>query len=455
MGAGPLDGAEAERWLAGLEPFGVSLGLERMRLLCRELGDPQRRYATVHIVGTNGKTSVARMIEGLAGAGGLAAGASVSPHLRSWRERVSLAGRPPSTAVFAAAATHVKQAVRRVEAGEEWPTGERITQFEAATAVAFQVLADAGVELAAVEAGLGGRLDASNVIDSRLTVLTTVGRDHTEFLGELEEEIAGEKLAVLRPKTALVLGPVSEKVRELARIQTTEKAARLIEISAAAADSDSTPGAPDPAGKGLGVQSGGQRLLGRFRRIDLEIARLAAVFLLEDLGRRSEAKMLRQDAEFVMRVAARVSIPGRLELCGGDPPLILDVAHNVQGAEALAEALPEVAADRPIVACLALLADKDGAGIAGALASALDHAVCAELPAKLLVGSGRPGAKTYAATDLVQECGIHGLPAEARPEPVAAIARALELARERGGVALIAGSHHLVALVDDRHLCDY
>jgi dihydrofolate synthase/folylpolyglutamate synthase len=143
-------------------------------------------------------------------------------------------------------------------------------------------------------------------------------------------------------------------------------------------------------------------------------------------------------------VAAGLELPGRMQVMSGDPPLVLDSAHNPDGARALAEALPEVAGDAPVVACLALLADKDAAGIVEALAPALELAVCTEVSAERLRRVSRPGARALGAGALAEFAVAAGLTAEAVPEPRAAVRRALDSARERGGVALVCGSHYLL-----------
>lgn len=454
-----LDAEQVERHLSQLEPIGWRLGLERMQALCARLGDPQRRYLTLHIVGTNGKTSVARMCEALLADAGVRAGASVSPHLRLWRERISVGGEVITEAAFARAAGPVIEAARAVEG---------VTQFEMATAIAFQALADAGVEAAAIEAGLGGRLDASNVLDSALTVLTTVGRDHTEWLGESEEEIAAEKLAVLCPGTALLLGPVNAGVRALARRIAAEREADLVEIEA-------ETGATETVAMGRGEESGqaGElpALAGGYRRLDLEIARRATNFALEQL--RPGEPGLHPDPRHAREVASRMRLPGRLEHIEGVPPIILDVAHNPEGAAALAAALPELAGSRPVIGLIAVLADKDSRGIAEALAPRLDAVICTEIPAKELQGAGRPGAATVPAAELARQfsqAGSRGRErgqaregtagsdsvgpgwAEAMADAGEGLGRARELARERKGLVLVSGSHYLVARVRDRLL---
>src|SRR5215203_1176328 len=216
---------DPDAYLDSLEPVGWRLGLERMRKLTTALGLPQHRFASIHVVGTNGKSSVTRMTAALLEAHGLKAGACVSPHADRWSQRTLLGGEEVDEAAWAQAVEQVAGAAEGVNRSLE--EGEAVTQFEAATAASFVALANARVEAAVIEAGLGGRLDATNTIPSRVTVLTSIGLDHTEWLGETEVEIAAEKLAVLRDQTTLVLGEVSAEVEALA---TRTAAARGAEV---------------------------------------------------------------------------------------------------------------------------------------------------------------------------------------------------------------------------------
>ena len=182
-------------WLAGLSPWPTDgFGLERMRLLLAALDDPQLRYPAVHVVGTNGKSTATVTIEQLLLSEGLSVGATVSPHVRAWEERIRLDGRPAD----------FEAALRRIR-----PDAERLgaTQFESITAAALTAFADAGVDVAVVEAGLGGRLDATNVLRSRVILLTNVGLEHTDVLGETVEAIAAEKLAVVHSADTIVVLP--------------------------------------------------------------------------------------------------------------------------------------------------------------------------------------------------------------------------------------------------------
>jgi dihydrofolate synthase/folylpolyglutamate synthase len=392
-----------------------------MHRLCTLLGLPQHRFSSVHVVGTNGKSSVTRMIAALLEAHGVSAGACVSPHPARWSERVLLNGEEIAPDAFEAAVERTARAAEAVDRGLEGD--ERVTQFEVATAAAFVAFAAARVEAAVVEAGLGGRLDATNTIPSKVTVLTSIGLDHTEWLGETELEIAAEKLAVLRDHTTLVLGRVSEEVAALAQETATERGAELIV-------------APDDPGAEIEL-----RAPGGFQRRNFALACTAAQAFLGEL-----------DRDAVVEVAATLTIPGRLERVAEDPPTVLDAAHNPQGAAALADALPEISGGRPVVACIAVLAEKDAGAMIAALAPAVAHLVCTELPADgpirhggLAVGARR---RSFAAEALAGAAGGAGraeIEVEAVEDFGAALARAREQAIERGGVLLVTGSHYVLA----------
>jgi dihydrofolate synthase/folylpolyglutamate synthase len=380
-----------------------------MRELSTLLGMPQHRFASVHVVGTNGKSSVTRMTAALLEAHGLRTGACVSPHAERWSERVLIGVEEIDRAAFAAAVERAAQAAEALD--RKLPEGEVVTQFELATAATFVAFAAARVEVAVIEAGLGGRLDATNTIPSRVAVLTSVGLDHTEWLGESEEEIAAEKLAVLRDHSSLVLGRVSAPVAALAERVAAERGATLLV-------------APDDPGPEVALGAPG-----RFQRRNFALAMAAAEAFL---GRRLDGKA-------VARVAGEVAVPGRLERVADDPPAFLDAAHNPDGAAALAEALPEVAAGRPVVACLAVLAEKDAAEIARALAPAATRAICTEAPP---LPSRR---RSVRARELARACEGAGIVAEAEPDFDTAIRRARALAAELGGVLVVAGSHYALA----------
>ncbi|HKH65024.1 MAG TPA: hypothetical protein VKA35_06140, partial [Solirubrobacterales bacterium] len=288
-----------------------------MHKLTTALGLPQHRFASIHVVGTNGKSSVTRMTAALLEAHGLRTGAVVSPHSDRWVQRTLIGGEEVGDEAWAKAVQQVARAAEGVNGTLD--EGDAITQFEAATAASFVALAKARVEVAVVEAGLGGRLDATNTIPSRVTVLTSIGLDHTEWLGETEAEIAAEKLAVLRDQTTLVLGEVSADVLAPATRTAAARGATVVQVRA---DTEMPTRAP-----------------GAFQRRNFATARAAAeAFLKRPL-----------DRDLVGQVAATVTVPGRLEQIAERPLVFLDAAHNPAGAAALAEALPAVSGGRRAV----------------------------------------------------------------------------------------------------------
>jgi dihydrofolate synthase/folylpolyglutamate synthase len=409
---------QAEEFLAFRQPLGVRFGLDRIRKLVSVLGMPQHRFESIHVVGTNGKSSTTEIIAALLEAHGVSAGAYLSPHDERWRERIQIHGAEIGPEAFAAAAERVAQAVETVDRTLE--EGESVTQFEADTATAFVALAAAGVRVGVIEAGLGGRLDATNVLASRETVLTSVGLEHTEYLGDTELEIATEKLAVLQPQSVLVIGRVSPEVEELARKTADERAARVVSVRDLSPAVELRTSAP-------------------YLRRNFAVALAAVEALLGSL-----------DVERVREVAAALELHGRMEVIDADPVMVLDAAHNPAGAAALAEALPAVAGGRPVIAALAVLADKDVRGVVGALAPVLAGVVATEIPAERLAAAGRPGAKAFPTAELAEsarEIGVGWVAEET--DPAAAVARAREVARNQSGVALVTGSHYLLRYADE------
>src|ERR1700754_465655 len=206
------DLGRAEEHLLSLELFGMRFGLERMRRLLTALGSPQERFRAVHVVGTNGKSSTVRFTAAILEAHGVRTGSYLSPHLTTFAERVRVGDSDVSGAEFGAAVERAATAAKTVERAG----GEPVTQFELVTAAAFSELARREVEVAVVEAGLGGRYDATNVLGAEVVVLTNVGLEHTRWLGPAIARIAGEKLAVVRPSATLVLGETAPEVVALA-----------------------------------------------------------------------------------------------------------------------------------------------------------------------------------------------------------------------------------------------
>ena len=386
-----------------------------MRRLCSLLGMPQNRFASIHVVGTNGKTSVARMSAALLEAQGIRAGAYLSPHITSWRERIMIAGEPIPEADFESVLERVEQSAQVADrsAGEEGP----VTQFELVTAAAFVAFGDARVQVAAIEAGLGGRLDATNVIPSKVTVLTSVGLDHTEWLGETLEEIAAEKLEVLRDHTTLITGDLPKEVTPLVDREAELRHARK-----------------------LWAVSVANNLVPGYQAKNLALAQAAVHEMVGDIA--AEAKGA---APLLLEITK--SVPGRAEIVGSDPLQIFDAAHNADGARALAAALPDLAGGRDVVCCLAILAEKDATEIVAGLAPVCSRFVCTQIPEEAIRGSGRPVADSHSAAELAEICRAAGAEADAVEDPIDAWRRARELARERDGAALATGSHYLLSCI--------
>jgi dihydrofolate synthase/folylpolyglutamate synthase len=396
---------EAEEYLLSLELFGMRFGLDRMHRLMTVLGLPQRRFASIHVVGTNGKSSTVRFCAAILERHGLRTGSYTSPHLSSFRERIEVGERPVGEADFAAAVERAAQAAELVNRTEEPDDG--VTQFEALTAAAYHELARRGVEVAVIEAGLGGRFDATNVIPSKVQALTSVGLEHTRWLGPTVADIAEEKLAVVRDHGTLVVGELDAESAAVAERVATERQARLVQA---------------PADLNIPL-----RAAGGFQRQNFAMAAAAAEAFL---GERA------LDPHAVETAAAETTIPGRVEVVGEAPLTVYDGAHNPAGARALAESLDDVLGERrPRVAVISVLEDKDAAGMLRELLPRVDRAVYTR--------SANPRSLSP-ATLVSLGTQLGGPPAEAVAEPRAAVRRAAELAGP-GGAVVATGSIYLIA----------
>ena len=395
---------DAERHLLSRERFGMRFGLDRMRRLLNVLGLPTPSFATVHVVGTNGKSSTTRMIAALLAREGLRTACFTSPHLLSYRERIQIGERDIEPERFAAAIATVVHAGDMVDRSAA-PASDIVTQFELLTAAALCEFEAAGVEVAVLEAGLGGRYDATNVVDSRVAVLTNVGLEHTRYLGPTVVDIAREKLDVVRPGATLVVGgDLDPAALALARETVAARGARLVEAA----------GAVD-----IELRAGG----GYQRRNFAAAQTAAAAFLGHEPSR-----------EHVAAVGAELVVRGRFEVLEGRPVTLLDGAHNDGGIEALAQSLPAFVAGRRLVAVVSILDDKDAAGMLSRLLLHCDAVVC--------TACSSPRALPPAT--LASLAGqIGGAAASVVIGPHRALARARELAGE-DGVVLATGSIFLI-----------
>jgi dihydrofolate synthase / folylpolyglutamate synthase len=394
---------EAERYLRSLELFGMRFGLDRMRRLMTALDNPQLRFDSIHVVGTNGKSSTVRMIAEILKQHGLRTGAYLSPHLVSYTERIRIDGKDLDPAAFGAAVQRARHAVELVN--HSLAAEDGVTQFEAVTAAGYSELAARRIDVAVIEAGLGGRYDATNVIPSKVQVVTSVGLEHTRWLGPTITDIAREKLDVVQPGATLVLGHALHP-----------DAVAVAEEVAAQRDA-SIVHAPAEPGVAVGAP-------GAYQRRNFALARTAAAAYLGELN-----------PEAVAAAAAGVRIPGRLQVISEAPLTLLDGAHNPEGIAALVESLPELIGERrPLVAVLSILDDKDAAAMLRQLEPAFD--------ALIFTSSQNPRALPPPTLhSLASQLG--GPPSEIVPEPRAALARARERAGA-GGAVLVAGSIYLL-----------
>ncbi|MDR1635518.1 MAG: bifunctional folylpolyglutamate synthase/dihydrofolate synthase [Bifidobacteriaceae bacterium] len=342
---------------------------DRVRAAVDLLGEPQRAYQVIHVAGTNGKTSTARITESLVRAHGLRTGLFTSPHLTSVRERIAIDGQPISRADFLDAWSLVSAVVDLVDQRSVAAGGPKMSFFEVLTVLGLVAFADAPVDMAIIEVGMGGRWDATNVVQSSVQVITPISRDHEQWLGSSLEEIAAEKAGIIR--TRAVFGrqpPAAAKVLEEAVIDAGATAywlGRDFEV----------------LGRELAV--GGQvvrlrGLAGEYEEVPLGMfgahqadnaaVAAAAVELLM-----SDAADPLPGAAYLEGMASAVS-PGRIEVVSQLPTVLVDAAHNVAGAEALADAVDE-AFPFPLIGLIGILGDKDAEGLLGVLEPVLRQVV--------------------------------------------------------------------------------
>ena len=352
--------------LAARHPHVMLPDLTRMRDLVDVLGSPQRAYPSIHLTGTNGKTSTARMIDALLRAHELRTGRYTSPHLESVTERIALDGQPITPERLAEVWDEIAPLVELVDSRHE----ERMTFFEVGTALAFAAFADAPVDVAVVEVGLGGTWDATNVLDAGTAVITPVDLDHTDMLGDTVGEIAAEKAGIVHAGATLVLAAQQPEAAEPILARAAHVGARVVAEGR------------DLAVVERRVAVGGQLLtLGTaaatYEDVLLPLhgahqahnALLAIAAVEAFLGGRA------LDADVVRDGFAAADSPGRLEVVRTGPTILLDGAHNPAGARALAAALAEAFDVGRLVAVIGMLADKDAVGFLEGLGPAVDHVI--------------------------------------------------------------------------------
>jgi len=342
--------------------------LERVEMLLDLLGSPQRSVPVIQVAGTNGKTSTARTVESLLRAFGLRTGLFTSPHVESMTERIALDGKPIDPTRFVSTYEDVEPYLRLVDERSE----TAVSYFEAMTALAYAAFADAPVDVAVVEVGLGGRWDATNAADAQVAIVTPIDLDHVRYLGDTIEEIAAEKAGIIKPGSVVVLA------------QQHVPAAEVLLRAAAEAEATIAREAVEFGVLHREVAMGGQvlslqGLAGSYEDVFLPLygehqARNAACALAAvEAFFGATTERLRID--LVTAGLAAVTSPGRLEVIRRGPTVLLDAAHNPAGAAATAAAIEESFSFTRLVGIIAIMGDKDARGVLDALEPVLDEVV--------------------------------------------------------------------------------
>ncbi|AUS80008.1 bifunctional folylpolyglutamate synthase/dihydrofolate synthase [Actinoalloteichus sp. AHMU CJ021] len=365
----------------------IEPSLDRIRVLLDLLGEPQRSYPVLHIAGTNGKTSTARMLDALLTRVGLRTGRYTSPHLQLATERISLDGAPISPEQYVDTYRDIEPYVTMVDGRSEI----RMSKFEVLTGMAFAAFADAPVDAAVVEVGLGGSWDATNVADGTVAAITPIALDHTEYLGTDLLGIAREKAGIIKPGSVAVL---AKQEPEVTRVLLE----RAVEVDAAVAREDSEFGVLERTHGVGGQMLRLQGLGGVYEEIFLPLhgahqARNAAMALAIAEAFFGAGPERQLDVEAVREGFAAVSSPGRLEPVRSAPTVLVDAAHNPHGAGALAEAVTAEFAFRRLVGVVGVMDDKDATGILQALEPVLEHVVITQTSSPRAMSAERLAAQ--------------------------------------------------------------
>ena len=414
-------------YLRSLSVSGIRLGLERIALFLESLGSPHLKYPVIHVAGTNGKGSVVSMCEQIYVEAGIKVGATTSPHLQHVNERVRVNGEPISDAQF-------DQLVREVcEKASDWGRensieGEPLTYFEAMIAVAFIHFARCEVDIAVVEVGLGGRLDATNVVGAGVSAITSIALDHCERLGVDVGSIAAEKAGIIAPNSDVVVGPLCKEAMQVVRLSAMDKGATLHEPEVSYRIKSSPKGL-SYLGLGRAFEQLEVGLAGSHQSSNAGVA-ITAVLAMGDRDSRFsvENKALRSGL-------ANVCHPGRLEWVGDS--ILVDGTHNVESATALASYIQRLEAPEGCTLLLGASSDKNVRSIATTLAPFVRAVLTTRCSHPRAMEPGDVGAQLV---DLK-------LPVT----PAGRVEEALEVAKANGGIVVVAGSLFLAGAV--RELC--
>jgi len=411
--------------------------LAHMRAILHELGNPERRFASVLIAGTNGKGSTAATLASILGAAGHRTGLYISPHLLRVNERIRINGEEISEEQFGDIHQPVEAVARRlVEAGElPWHP----SFFEVLTAMAFDHFAGAGVEIAVLEVGMGGRLDATNVVEPVVSVITDIALDHQKFLGDTITQIAREKAGIIRPGGVVVTLPQHPEANDVIGSTIAERGARAASavpyVPPLAPGAHEVPGvAPNGVRTSYPVRVLGEEivvdspLVGRHQLRNIALAIAAAVELNQ-----SGFPVTARDIERGIR---ETRWPGRFQRIAagaGSPEIILDVAHNPAGAWALRSTLSEYAGERPLLLVFGVMRDKAVTEIADILFPLAER----------VIATRAENPRSASPEEIREVTARTGASMETAPTVAAALARAWQLV-PRGGIVVVTGSIYVV-----------
>lgn len=410
--------------LRQLARFGIHLGLDRMRGFLASLGSPELRFPAVHVAGTNGKFSVTRMVASVLRAEGYKVGVTISPHLQQVNERMSIDGEDIGDEELDGLLQDVDLA-RRAWAREQGELHEEnvLTYFEVVTAAAFLWFARKKVDVAVVEVGLGGRLDATNVLDGVVSAIVSIGLDHTEKLGPDLASIAAEKAGVFKPGRPAVIGPLLPAPLRVVRAIANERGTPLIEPGEGYRVKGRNHAFTFSCG-GTVLKDLSIPLLGEHQLENAGVALAALHHLPPELAVSERA---------IREGLAEVSVPGRIEWLA--PDLLLDAAHNADGAARLADFLRELPRDRPRYLLLGMSSDKDARAVAASLKSCVDRIFTTQC--------AHPRA--CSAGELAEQLVAVGIPVL----PAGPIEEALPAVRDGEALIIVAGSVFLAGAVRD------
>jgi dihydrofolate synthase/folylpolyglutamate synthase len=421
--------------LLALETFGIKLGLENITRLCAALGHPEHAFTSLHVAGTNGKGSVTAMAHTALVSAGVRAARYTSPHLVDLAERFVVGPAPVAPEALEETANHVLDCADRLQANGTLQAPP--TFFEATTAIAFELFSRAGIEVAVIETGLGGRFDATNVLLPAAGAITSIGFDHQQHLGDTLEAIAFEKAGIIKPGMTLVTGRMPAEARAVIGGVAAERGARVLDVAA-----DTVVRSDEEEGRTtMVVTTPGERygpLTLALRGAHQVDNALVAIRLLET----ARGAGVRIPAEAIMRGLTDVHWPARLEIIRleGGRRVILDAAHNVEGARALATYLARWHPERPPLV-LGVMRDKDLDGMLGALLPVVSSVTATAAPMARAMTAHELAARAQARAAALQDTAD----VRAEPDPM----RAVDDALARSADVCVAGSIVLAGAVRD------